>query len=683
MHVPSNRVRLASLLLGLFIFVTAWQAADAQDGVPSRPYTFEPAPCPFEGADFLFTQMTPADIGFECGYVVVPERHANPDGPIIRLPVAILRSTSPSRQPDPLFLAQGGPGGSAFEIFSFTVPNSPIAQDRDIVIFNQRGTQYAEPELFCTELFDATGELLEMEDSDTAVQAYNDLLMACHQRLVAAGIDLSAYNSLENAADVDAIRQALGYESYNFYGVSYGTLLGLHLMRTHPEHLRSVILDGVVPPNLNFIPEVPRTEDRILDELFAACAADPACSHDYPDLEARYFALVDQLNAAPLRVTVMDPDTGRRYRAVVDGDTLRNIIFQVFYVEDATAIVPRAIAELEQGQTQFIASIWPLFEFDRTFSVGMYFSVICSEDADFVPDALDLTNLPPAIANTAVDDLQEFIDSCALWPVDLLPGSIDDPVTSEIPTLLLSGQLDPITPPAFAAVAAASLTNSTAVVDPSGSHGIAFTHPCINQIVQDFIDDPATVPDSSCLAFEEPAAVVPADALTVPIMGDLGNLDRTFAWQAGVAGLLLVGVLSAYGVWLVVLLVRVIGKRPWPLTPAQTRLRRVGQLLVLIFGLLALVFVIGLAWFAIQTLFNNTVYIYVNAVPGTAWPFFIIPPVLFLLAIGIMGVTTLIWREKEWPTGSKLYFTFLAICAAGYVLMLTYQGLTTVLFNRL
>ena len=297
-------------------------AAAAQTAHLQTTNAFEPTECWFDDPLSILPGRD-----FECGYVTVPERHASPDGPTIRLPIAVLRTSSENPQPDPLFLAQGGPGGDAFEIFPILAPSSLTAVDRDLVIFNQRGTNYAEPNLACTELTEIVPQTMSMSlEEGEALQL--EALEACYQRLLGEGIDLSAYNSLENAADIEAIRAALGYESFNFYGVSYGTLLGLHLMNHHSENLRSVVLDGVVPPNLNFIPEVTANTDRVFTEIMQTCNNDADCNTTYPDLEARFFAVVEKLNTEPVSLTLKNGETGERVKAILDGDTLFDVLFQ-------------------------------------------------------------------------------------------------------------------------------------------------------------------------------------------------------------------------------------------------------------------------------------------------------------------------------------------------------------------
>jgi pimeloyl-ACP methyl ester carboxylesterase len=518
--------RLIVVLLVAAVVAPAQTAVAQSSGVGS----FRSTACPWEGLDLGPFTIIPEDEGFECGSVTVPERHADPAGPTIEIPVAIRRDATAAGA-TPLFLAQGGPGGSAFEVFSLVAPGTAAAAGRDIVIFNQRGTSFAAPDLSCTESFDAARDVLAA-DEETALRLYRDLATRCHQRLLDDGVDLSAYNSVENAADVPVLAAALGYEQIDFYGVSYGTLLGLHLMRDHPEVLRSVVLDAVVPTQLNFVPEVAASENRMWDEVFAQCTSDPVCAADYPDLENRLFALVDRLDRDPLTLEVEDPDTGDRIEVPLTGTALLDLLFQVLYTGGGHAFVPRIIADVDAGDLTAFEFYVPLIAFDRSFSEGMYYSVLCTEDADFTSADVDLDGVRPAIADGAVRNAEWLLDTCAMWDVEELDALVDDPVVSDVPTLLLSGRFDPITPPSNAELAAATLSSSTHVVHPYGAHGVAFDDPCIDRIMRVFLDDPAVPPDTTCVASIEPAETVPADAVTLPIVAGFGQLETGFLLAA-------------------------------------------------------------------------------------------------------------------------------------------------------
>lgn len=646
--------------------------AAAQDA----PGTFIPAACMFKSLDLGLTNLTGEALGFECGYVVVPERHAAPDGPTIRLPVAVRRATAADARPDPLLLAQGGPGGDAFEIFSLLVPPTTIAANRDIVIFNQRGTPYAVPELSCPETEEAQPEMLAATDEVEGERLYNEALAACYARLQAEGIDLSAYNSLENAADVPLIASALGYDTYNFYGVSYGTLLGFHLMRNHPEGLRAVILDSVVTPDINFISEIPASEDRVLSEVFAACAADPACAELYPNLAERYAAVIRRYDENPVTLELTDPETGRGYDAVLNGAILRSVLFQLLYVPRMNAVLPKIVADLEQGDTRYIESMWPLLVFDQLVAEGMYYSVICAEDADIDVSRIPVETLRPEIAETAREDIQTYVDTCARWQVEQLPASVDDPVISDIPTLLLSGRFDPITPPAFAAAATAGLSQATALVDPTASHGVAFFNNCVNGIVNDFLDNPGVPPIAVCLENQATAAFVPPDAITVPLMAGVNSLaPRTLALFL-VAGLLLLVILSPFIVWPVIYLVRAFGDGQPQRAAIDKRWRWIGRAAVLLFGALAFLFTAGLLGFIFVTLVTDQTMLTALALPASAAPVLWLPIFLLLLVIFIVIAGVMLWRRAgAGSKAGKVYYTVVAVAAVAFVGLLASQSL--------
>lgn len=615
----------------------------------------------------------------ECGYVTVPERHDQPNGRVIRLPVGVIRAKTDAPNPDPLFLAQGGPGGDAFAIFPVLVGQSADHLNRDLVIFNQRGTLYAQPSLLCTESFDAAGDILTLstEKADTRSLA---ALTACYDRLTSEGIDLSAYNSLENAADVEDIRAALGYDAYNFYGVSYGTLLGLHLMRDQPEHLRSVILDGVVPTDVNFIEQVAANTDRVFTKVIQACENDEMCRVTYPHLEERFFQLVKTLNESPITISVEDPEMGNIVDAYLDGDTLVDVLFQAFYLPDSYAIFPKLVSNLEQGDYTFVQGILPLFAFDRTFSEGMYYSVICAEDADFKASDANVDGIRPFFAEGAEGEMQSYLDACAIWEVDQLPPSVDEAVISDIPTLLFSGYYDPITPPIFADLVAESLSNAYSIVQPTGSHGAAFDNACTNDILRQFLENPDQEPDSSCKDEISPTAFVEPNALSFPFLGEVNQLSESMWRQLGLATLFLSGVLSSFFmlpiVWLITILRRKEPVVPIRQSPARL-LKWAGAIIILLYGLMAITFVVGSAFYTMQAVFNGLANMF--AVSGAAAPFFLIPPLLAILAVALIVMVLLAWRRKTWSIWMRVYYSFLAICAVGYVIVLAMGGMMTVL----
>lgn len=486
--------------------------------------TFQPVAC-------MFDLPSGVEDGKQvrCGYVSVPEFHANPDGPKIQLAVAILKSQSPDPKPDPLFMAQGGPGGSTIDSYAQPLlSGNNLLSDRDIVLFDQRGTLYSKPNLYCTEIDKLTIETLDQDLTPEESERLSlEALAACRKRLESQGVNLSAFNSLENAADIEALRLALGYEKINLYGVSYGTLLALHYMRLFPASLRSVILDSVLPPQINFIPNAAATEDQAFTQLFNACQEDQACNREYPQLEKVFTEVVDQLNRSPVRVTLTDYETGETYPdALIDGDTFLAGIFQMLYATGLIPALPRMIYDAQRGDLQVFARILAIIVFDRSTSYGMYYSVLCAEDADFSPSDQNLTGIRPQIVEAEKRAPQAFLNTCKMWNVPPLDPSVDEPVYSDIPTLVLSGEFDPVTPPDYAQAAAKSLTNSYSVVFPAGGHGQALDGDCQIHIVQSFLDNPYQSPDLRCIeSIRRPIFYTRATVVDLPVILQLLNLE--------------------------------------------------------------------------------------------------------------------------------------------------------------
>ncbi len=481
--------------LGRFAAAPAVSPAHAQSSA-----TFEAAPCPVEVPDGL---VEGKDI--KCGYLTVPEEHANPGGPTIQLAVAVLPSTSANPAPDPLFMNQGGPGGSTLDYFVQAMNGAlgeQIRETRDIVLMEQRGTLYSEPALVCTELTQGKGSEIQQDltvDQERTLERSE--MAACRKRLTNEGINLSAFDSVENAADVNDLRVALGYDQINFYGVSYGTMLGQHYMRDFPETLRSVILDGVVPLALNYIPQIPSTGQRVFDLMFQTCAADPGCSAAYPNLESEFYETVQNLNANPATVSMTDPTTLKTYDAVLTGDRYVYLIFYLFYVTPILPQIPSIIHDAYNGTFDTLGYIAPYLIFDYTMADAMYYATICAEDADMNANEADTTGINPAIV-PALDFVQSTIADCAMWNVQPLGSYVDNPIVTDIPTLLLSGEFDPITPPRFAAMVAENIKGSYSYTVPAVGHG-SFDDPCGFEIATQFLNDPTNEPDLSCLADEK------------------------------------------------------------------------------------------------------------------------------------------------------------------------------------
>ncbi|GAB4430917.1 MAG: hypothetical protein Fur0044_28570 [Anaerolineae bacterium] len=658
------KLNLFPLWLLLLSLILAGPArADApQQRQPTA--AFEPTECMFE---FPIAQyLSPGSLGFKCGYVTVPEQHRAPSGPTIRLAVAILPSTAENPAPDPLFMAQGGPGGSSLELFPLFMLNNPIREERDIVIFDQRGTLYSKPNLLCPELDKLTKETLALdlskeEGEKLSLAAYQ----ACGDRLTGEGINLAAYNSLENAADVNAVRAALGYDQINFYGVSYGTLLGLHTMRDFPEILRSVVLDAVVPAQGSFLNQTARSASRAFQEAIQLCADDPDCNTAYPDLENVIFEVMGRLNEEPVTVPVTDPETGQTYQTLVNGDLFLNTLFLALYDPSQLPIFPTIVYNTRAGDYDLLSRLLPLLIFQPTVSVGMYQTVVCAEETNFDPARMPIEGVRPELATLMRDSNESLFKVCDLWQIPKLGPQANEPVVSDVPTLLLSGRFDPITPAAFAEAAARTLSQSYAYTFPNTSHGAFLFNECANGLVQQFLDNPAVPPNDSCIAAEPTTFDIPTPEKVVmtPAPAHVLDLLNGKNWGELVVLLLSLGVLLSVGlIWPLAYFIRKMrGRRPANQPPVVVSWSALT--LVVLMGSLSLLFLIGLA----GLLFSSDLSTLLVGIPRAGAPLFVVPPLLLLLTAAIVAVASVLWVRGYWSVWRRVYYTLLTVAALGLV----------------
>lgn len=469
---------------------------------------FEEADCEFEA---------PEGREVRCGTLIVAEDREDPASErTISLHVAIFPSESSRPAEEPVIYLEGGPGGDALESvpFAFEDRFAPFLADYTFIMFDQRGTGYSQPSLACPESTELTLELLDDILSDEELQAAQlEMLGECRARLLEEGANLAAYDSAASAADVDDLRRALGYEQVNLYGISYGTRLAQTILRDYPEGVRSAILDSSYPIAADLVGELPANASRAFETFFAGCAADPDCAEAYPDLEARFYDLVAALDEEPITVPVFYLFDRQNYEAALRGDDLIAIVFQGLYSAEIIPLLPQLIADVEAGDYELLSTLLSNFILNNEFSsLGMYYAVQCAEEAPFAGeeqlDAVENPRLRAFYEGNAADEAE----ACALWDVPPAPERENEPVSSDIPTLVLAGEYDPITPPAWGEQVAETLDNATYLLFPGLGHGVSVDHPCPLQITLDFLEDPESEPDTSCVAeMAGPAFILPGE----------------------------------------------------------------------------------------------------------------------------------------------------------------------------
>jgi len=521
------------------LIIIAMLLASCQDGATATPvpgpsgYTpkFEKSDCPFDKGQ---------GVNVECGYLVVPEDRANPQGPTIRIAVARYKASQSNPASDPIVYLEGGPGGSALRSYpkNFTVLFGPFNQKRDVILVDQRGTGYSEPALDCPEstqfVLDTLNQVLAPEAAD---QQFNKSLQACHDRLKAKGVNLAAYTSAANAADLNDLRLALGIKEWNLYGISYGTRLALTALRDHRTGIRSVVIDSVYPPQTSLVTEPPASFARSLNLVFETCAADPACNAVYPNLKQVLFETVKKLNAVPAKLKLVQPDLGnigtpgKQLDALMDGNAFLSLIFQTLYGSDLLPSVPALIYQARDANYGIIAQLQgQLLSQLKDISRGMYFSVECYEEVPF--DSLDKAEAAYKAQGElagALGSASGTFDSCRIWNVPKAPDLENQAVKSDVPTLVISGQFDPITPPEWGKLASSTLSKSFFFEVPAAGHGPSLTVDCPQQMLLAFLDQPTSAPDSTCLSKRKIAYNVPVTSLNVK----LGPFDNRLMGFSG------------------------------------------------------------------------------------------------------------------------------------------------------
>jgi pimeloyl-ACP methyl ester carboxylesterase len=442
-----------------------------------------------------------------CGYLVVPENRSIATGPRIRMAVAIIPSVSQPPAADPIVHLAGGPGVDALAQAP-TLVAAGLNHNRDLIIMDQRGNFHDEPALTCPEIdqFNALAVGLPY-DSPSTEALHLAATQACHDRLVADGVDLSSYHTPENEADFADLRKVLKIKQWDVYGYSYGTDLALSLMRDYPKGIRSVILDSVVPPSVASLGWSWTNINEAFNNLFSACAAQSTCTSEYGNLSSLFTSLVQQLEANPVTTTAEPPQGGPPVAVVIDGGTLVNWLVGPQPILKISEL-PSAIYALSQNNPAPIATTRAVFtdpEGTGQFGYGLDYGVFCSEWVPYQPESeilvqglLAFPTYPTSVLSQA-PQLPYMTEDCAIWNVRAAPPSVRQVTISSIPTLLIDGSFDARTSPQWAVYAAGTLQNSTNIVIPGVVHFVLPKSPCAQSVVASFLSNP-TAPDTSCVA---------------------------------------------------------------------------------------------------------------------------------------------------------------------------------------
>ena len=426
----------------------------------------------------------------QCATVVVPEDRAKPEGRRIGIFVAVLAANTRTPQPDPLVILAGGPGQAASTLASFAQLLRDVRRDRDILLVDQRGTGRSAA-LSCRAFTPDDRAEFELDPLPKARE--------CLAELAARGVDPAQYTTTAFVADLEAVRQAFGYPRLNLWGGSYGTRVAQEYLRRHPDRVRSVVLDGVVPPSMKITLDVWPTREAALDAILAGCRSSAACNAGHGDVAAQLAALERDLRE-PRRVTLTDPRTGAPFTLDLGFDHVLGALQPLTYAPELASLIPAIVERAAHGDYEplLAASLSFTSDLAEQMNAALHYSVTCAED---VP-RIDAAARGKALADSRARSLAgRLISVCDVWPRGTMPADFATPVHSSVPVLLLSGGLDPVTPPGYAEQVAESLPNSRRIVAAGLGH-IVTSHACAPRLVARFVAEarPDALPEP-CVAF--------------------------------------------------------------------------------------------------------------------------------------------------------------------------------------
>ncbi len=472
-------------LLAAFVALSAAAEAESQTAEASTSLDFERC----------LLNSGPVSVDAECATLILAENPSEPDGKTIELFVARIPARNANPEPDPFTVIQGGPGGSSVDLYiSQRGAFAEIRNRRDILLVDQRGTGRSN-KLSCP-VPDA-----ETMASTIEPEAMRRLAEECLPTLSG---DPRYYTTSIAVQDLDAVREAAGYEQLNIYGVSYGTRVAQHYLRRFPERTRAVIIDGVAP--VDWVlggGDVARFSQRAFDAMQSRCNEDTACRERFGDLSEKFAAVRERLALDPQPVSLPHPSSGELITETVYETHLLMVARLFPYSTEQLALLPLLIDEAYKGNYQPLAAQAASMSdtFDDWLAMGMHNAVVCAEDLPFlnrfVQQDLDQTYL----GRTVVDGLRAV---CDVWPRGVTDEDFKEPFESTVPVLILSGETDPITPPDNGDEALKMLANARHLTVPAHGHGV-IGRGCVPQLAAQFVNSADhNALDPSCIERERP-----------------------------------------------------------------------------------------------------------------------------------------------------------------------------------
>jgi pimeloyl-ACP methyl ester carboxylesterase len=427
----------------------------------------------------------------KCGVLRVREDPDASEGRTIDIAVVVVPASGGEAADDPVFVLAGGPGQGAASLAPWVAPRlAAISRDRDLVFVDLRGSGASAPLPCAFEDAENLGEML-------AAEFHPERLADC---LAGYGdTDLRHYSTEIAMADLEQVRAALGYEQINFLAISYGTRAALTYLRRYPDRVRSMVLDGVVPLDQGVYPAIPASSERALNQVLADCRDQAECAAAYPGLERELEQVLADLETRRRLVELPHPRTGALERVDVTRTGFLGSLRMALYSNESSALIPLIIHAAHRGDYGPVAALTlRAGKHTKTISLGLYLTVSCAEEMATIDDQV----LREATADLRWFDgspLHDLKTACSKWRPAELPADHAQPTDASAPTLLLSGDYDPVTPPSFAQHVASQLGDARHVVVGTAHHGL-WWRGCTPQLLAEFFTDPKPQAlDVSCL----------------------------------------------------------------------------------------------------------------------------------------------------------------------------------------
>lgn len=415
----------------------------------------------------------------QCGTLERPENPDDPESATIELRVAVVPALNLEPEPDPIVPLAGGPGQGAVQFYAlYSHAFEPVRRNRDILLVDQRGTGES-ARMDCD-----VDDMLHADEA--SVEQMRELTRDCLENLPH---DPRYFTTSVAVRDLEAVREALGYPELNLYGVSYGTRVAQHFAKRFPDVTRTIVLDGVVPPSLPLGPDIAIEAQRALDNIFSRCEADEACAERFPDIAGTFDELKRRLIANPVNVNVPNPTTGSTESFRFGRDELAAGIRLLAYDPNSIAMIPLLVSEAHAGNYDPIAAqyLMTMMSLSDMLALGMHNSIMCTEDAPWYDDmAIDRGELEATYMGLVQADALTAM--CEEWPAGPIDDDFRELLSTDIPTLLLSGDADPITPPSYADLAARNLRRAWMLTGELQGHGQLGVG-CMPRIVDRFVSN--------------------------------------------------------------------------------------------------------------------------------------------------------------------------------------------------